>query len=174
MGGSALSTSPGVPSSPPPTSLSTPWAWAPAPTLLRPTLCVANNGPARWRGVPGSPCKPIAHAVGPCGAVGRRPGNWPKPHMHAHPTPACPVASDCLWLPQLRGTGSFKHGWPNGVPGDRHSPQGEQVELRGSYIISVSVRLQEERGRVREWVGRRQAPHFPQYWQKAELTSQQT
>ena len=122
----------------------------------------------------------IAHAVGPCGAVGRRPGNWPKPHActhahtHAHPTPACPVASDSLWLPQLRGTDSFKNGWPNGIPGDRHSPQGEQVELRGSYIISVSVRLQEERGRVREWVGRRQAPHFPQCWQKAELTSRQT
>lgn len=49
-----------------------------------------------------------------------------------------------------------------------------ELELQGIYIISESVRLQEERGRVREWVGRRQAPHFPQCWHKAELTSRQT
>lgn len=79
-----------------------------------------------------------------------------------------------LWLPQLRSTGSFKHDWPNGIPGDRYNPQGEQVELQGGYTIHVSVRLQEGRGRVREWVGRRQAPHFPQRWQKAELSSRQT
>lgn len=73
-----------------------------------------------------------------------------------------------LRLPELRSTGSFEHGWPNGILG-QVQPQGEQEELLGDYMISVSVRLQEERGRVREWVGRCQAPHFPQCWQKATV-----
>lgn len=128
----APSTCPGALGSPPPAPLSTPWAWAPAPALLRSILCVVNNSPARWRGVAGSPCKPIAHAVGPCGAVGRRPGNWPKPH-----TPSTPCLPCGLWPPQLRGTGGFKHGWPNGVPGDRYSHQGEQVELQGGYTVRL-------------------------------------
>lgn len=77
----------------------------------------------------------------------------------------CPVAS--AWLPELMSTGSFEHGWPNGLPGAGTAPTGEQAERLGDCTIRVSVRLQEERGRVREWVGGCQAPHFPQCWQKA-------
>lgn len=80
----------GAPSIPPPTPLSTPLAWAPAPALLRPVLCVVNNSPARWRGVVGNPFKPIAHAVGPLQGFGQE--AWELAQT-THTSCPCPVAS---------------------------------------------------------------------------------
>lgn len=61
-------------------------------------------------------------------------------HTHILPLPCG------LCFLELVSTGSFRHGWPNGIPGAATAPKGEQVELRGDCMINASVRLQEEGG----------------------------
>lgn len=135
-------------------------------------LCVDNNSPARWRSMASGPCEPITHAVGPCRAVGRRPGNWPKPH--APPLAlSCPALSCVnLLLPSAGAQASFSMAGPPRVPGAGTSPRG-QAESPGD---TASSGLREETGKA--WAQQEDAGHHTSHVagtdSSAELASRQT